>query len=89
MYVCIDVSIMIQIINRVVEGIAATNGAGRSKHGTLDLHRPIWIIKKHATKKVARGRPTLSPWSPNPISSPQKIILKGNRLVVRVTPYIY
>ena len=50
MYVC-DVSIMTQIIKRPGEGIAATDGAGRSEEGACDLHRQIWI-KKNARKKM-------------------------------------
>ena len=34
-----DVSIMTQIIKRGGEGIAATDGAGRSEEAVCDLHR--------------------------------------------------
>ena len=63
MNVC-DVSICTKIINRIGEGIAATNGASRSADGVCDLHPPIWIRKK-ARKKTVKGRPTLSLWPPN------------------------
>ena len=42
---------MTQIIKRPGEGIAATDGAGRSEEGACDLHRQIWI-KKNARKKM-------------------------------------
>ena len=58
---------MTQIIKRPGEGIAATDGAGRSEEGACDLHRQIWI-KKNARKKMLSevaqlwvlSRPTLS-----------------------------
>ena len=69
MYLC-DVSIVMQqIINRAGEGIADTDGAGHSIDGVCNLHRPFWTIIKRATKTVVRGCPTLSPPSPNPVSS--------------------
>ena len=50
MYVCIDVSICYQIINRPGEEIAATDGAEHVLNGACDLHRSISIYKKRALK---------------------------------------
>ena len=53
-YVCIqcmyDVSICYQIIIRLGEEIAATDGAEHVLNGACDLHRSISIYKKRALK---------------------------------------
>ena len=46
-------SIMTQIIKRPSEGIAATDGAGRSEEGACDLHRQISIRKSARKKKLS------------------------------------
>ena len=52
----------------------ATNGACLSVDGACNLHHPIWI-RKNARKKVVRGRPTLSPWSPNHMTMQKQLIM--------------
>ena len=54
------VSIIYQIINRVGEGIAATDGAGRSE-GRRVRYTPSDLDKKESAKKKqpVRGRPSL------------------------------
>ena len=55
-YIHTLVSILHQIIKRAGEGIAVTDGAGRSEKGACDLHRPIWI-KENARKKSCQRLP--------------------------------
>ena len=83
MYVCIilrhsGLSTTKSYMYRVGEGIAATDGVGRSANGTCHLQRPIWI-RKNARKKVVRGQQQ-SPrfdrcWSPNRGRSPNQNLL--------------
>ena len=50
---CATCLVYTKIINRVGEGIAATDDAGCSVEVACDLHRLIWIIIiKHAIKKL-------------------------------------
>ena len=48
-----------QIINKVGEGIAATNGAWHLGEGACDLHRQMWIKKKRASEKAVSRHPAL------------------------------
>ena len=54
------VSIIDQNITRAGEGIASTDGTGRSADGTCDLHCPIWI-RKNARKKICQEVAQLRP----------------------------